>query len=304
MKRTVVVLNPHAAGSPEFRDDLEQLAGRHMASLLAPDHWQSALDEAIRYGARRVVVCGGDGTISRVVNALGDDLDGVEIGVVPLGTGNDLARSLGIADWSLETAFDAAVDRPAVLIDLVEVHESGPDSHRDFRFVNAATGGFGAEVTAALSAEAKQMFGAFAYWLAATSKLIDMRQFTLELTLDQEQLKTTAFGLTVANGRFVGGGFPVASQAFLDDGLLDLVVVPPMSSVELLAAGATYVLGMDSAAPGVLTRQVRQLSIRATPPMPFSFDGEPTITLDIALRVLPRVLRVVAGDDAAIRSPT
>ena len=114
-------------------------------------------------------------------------------------------------------------------------------------------------------------------------------------------MQLSCFGLTIANGRFVGGGFPISAGALLDDGYFDLVIIPQLSTVELISAGINYTLNRDPASASIMTLRAQRVAIRATPVLPFSFDGEPTQLLDARFEIAPRLLRVVAGERPAIK---
>jgi diacylglycerol kinase (ATP) len=188
----------------------------------------------------------------------------------------------------------AATGSP-VPIDLIAIHHD-----RDECFINAATAGFGAEVTAGLTAGDKRQWGAFAYWLAATSHLGNMHPYELDLVVDNESLRGSAYGLTIANGCYIGGGFPIASTALLDDGLLDIVIIPVASNMELLSGAVNYLMGYESSERAIIARRARQIVIRSAPPLWFSLDGEPIRLLEATVEVIPRKLPVVAGERPAL----
>ena len=295
MTSILVVLNPSAGTSNSRIEVVRDLARWHSAQVTSTAELPDRLHELLDGEPLRLIVCGGDGSISRAINAVGTRLSEVELGIVPFGTGNDLARSLDLATLDVESAFTRAAIHEPIGIDLVRFRTD----HESF-FLNAATAGFGAEVTAAVTYLDKQLWGAFAYWLTATTKLPDMHEFQVELVVDDELLQLQCLGLTIANGRFVGGGFPISPQATLDDGFFDLVVIPRLSTVELISAGINYTLNWDAASAGVITRRARSVAIRANPVLPFSFDGEPTQLMDATFEIAPRLLRVVAGERPAI----
>lgn len=296
----MVVLNPSSGTTAGQIEAVHEHAKHHAAQVLSPrslSELHNQLAATVDRGGRRLVVCGGDGTISRVANAASAWLGDVEIGIVPMGTGNDLARALDLTMLDIESAFERAATHAVVPIDIVRVQ-----TDREFFFVNAATAGFGAEITASLTSADKERWGAFAYWMTATTKLADMHPFDLQLLIDDVPLRLNAFGLTAANGKYTGGGFPVANGASLNDGWFDLVVVPTLSTIELLTAGLTFMIGWDSAMTSVISRRVRKLVIKSSPHMAFSFDGEPICMLDAILEVMPQRLLIVPGENAAIEA--
>lgn len=294
MNQAIVIHNQSAGSAAGLDEAIERLARRHgcqRKSLSDRTSLAAVVEAAVQTRCSRVIVAGGDGTIARVVNLLLPRFPHVELGIVPLGTGNDLARSLDLPIDDVELAFSIAATRPATAIDVVRV-EKGSTSY----FVNAATGGFGGETSEPVNSADKQLWGPFAYWFAALAKFVEMRVFQLRLTLDGETCEQPVFGIGVANGRYVGGGFPLAGQAMLDDGLLDVILVPELPTLELLAAGLNYVLGRSADTGGVIVKRARRIEVHSQPEMPFSLDGEATLGFDSLFEIVPAGLRVVGGD--------
>ncbi len=300
--RVAVVFNARAGTAGRIKDVLATLSGQFEYELWAT----TGSGDATRLGRRaveesidRIVVAGGDGTVGQVVNGLAPDFDACELAILPLGTGNDLARSLGLPADKLGQAAEWAFRRPAVRIDVIQVERDGDEHY----LVNAATGGFGGKVAADVQAADKQRWGAFAYWMTAISHLTRLSEHQVTLTLDDETVHLSTYGVAVANGRFVGGGFPIAPRALLDDGLLDVTVIPVLPTLELLAAGLSFSLNPAMAEGRVRGFQTRSVAIHAEPDIPFSLDGEPHRTIDARFQVLPRRLAVVAGPaPVALRS--
>lgn len=254
--------------------------------------------QAINEGCQRLIVAGGDGSVSRVVNALAPDFGEIELAILPTGTGNDLARSIGIFGESLEAAWRHAVEGKVAPIDVVRI-SNGSVSY----FVNAATGGFGGKVSTDVHADDKQLWGAIAYWMTAFYRLSELDPFNIQLEMNDETIVLDAFGLVVANGRYVGGGFPAAPLAYVNDGLMDVTTVPVLPSLELLAAGVDFALGRHQVTSSAKTFQTSKLRIHSEPDMPISVDGEPTRAIDATFEVLPRVLPMVYSPGAvAVRT--
>jgi YegS/Rv2252/BmrU family lipid kinase len=291
--RTCLIANPTAVEARGVAPLLARFSHAHGWKTICTRTADDARDQALsamRQGARRVIVAGGDGTVSRVVDGLADDFARAELGIVPLGTGNDLARSLGIPLDDPESALTLALEGEATRIDVVRYYD-GHASH----FINAVTAGLGGRVAADITPENKARWGAFAYWITAGTELTDLPEYDVRLDIDQDTVALRVLGLAIANGRFVGGGFPIARDASLNDGLLDVTVIPVLPTLELLAAGLQYVAGLDPGADRIRTFKARSLSVASTPPMLFSIDGEPRREIEAAFDVMPRALQVVAG---------
>jgi diacylglycerol kinase (ATP) len=300
MSNAIVIYNPSAGGLTDTSETIAQLATRYdcdLRLLNEASELATAVHEAAAKSARRIIIAGGDGTIGQAINALLPVFGDVEFGILPLGTANDLSRSLDIPANDLERAFEIAVSHATTLIDVVHVR-NGVSTH----FVNAATGGFGGEVTAAITDGNKAVWGPFSYWMSAMTKLVDLHAFDVHVELDGEATQIRVFGMGLANGRYVGGGFPIAPNAILDDGLMDIMLIPELPALELLGAGINFMLGWQASGSAVVTKRAKRVVLRSQPPMSFSMDGEPTTTVDAVFEVLPSALRIAAGENAALQA--
>ena len=292
--RTAVVFNAQAGTAGRIKDVLSRFSGRAEYDLWTTEAAGDAhrlASRAVESGVDRLVVAGGDGTIGQVVDGMAPHFDAFELAVLPLGTGNDLARSLGLGADQLETAAQHAFEGSTTKLDVIRFRHN---DHVGY-MINAATGGFGGKVAADVQAADKQRWGPFAYWLTAVSHLTRLEEFHITLTLDEQTIEESTYGLAVANGRFVGGGFPIAPSAALNDGLLDVTVIPVLPTLELLAAGLNFSLSTTMQKGRLQTFQARRAHVHAEPDMPFSIDGEPTRSMDAEFEVLPSAVAFVTG---------
>ena len=282
------------AGTGRRADVLRQIAAQTKCQLLlsdTPTDVPLLAKQAIGEGFDRIVVGGGDGTLSQVVNGVAPNFSAVELAVLPMGTGNDFARSIGVLADSLETAVATAVGNHVERCDLVKV-VNGTTSY----CLNAASGGFGGKIAGDVHREDKARWGAFAYWMTAVSKLVALDEYHLTLELDEEQVDMDLYGLAIANGRFIGGGFPISPSARIDDGLLDVTTIPVLPTMELMAAGLNFTLGRHQRDDRLTTFRSRRVHVRADPNVPFSIDGEPLAAVEASFEVIPKAIRVVVGD--------
>ena len=296
MTKSCLIFNSAAGSADRATEAIHRFSGRSGAKLFATEKPGDAArfaQQAVEQGFERLIVAGGDGTFSQVVAALAPDFGCCELGLVPLGTGNDLARSLAIGDdGDIAAALQRAQSGPASPIDLAQITNG-----ETIYMVNAASGGIAGKVAADVDNDSKYLLGPFAYWLTAVSELAELQEYQVELTLDDRRLELELYGLFISNGRFVGGGFEVSPRAQLDDGLLDLTAIPVMPALDVLAAGMNFALGYDQFDQRLETYQAARIHLKSNPDMHFSIDGEPKCRLEATFEVIPQALRVVAGGD-------
>jgi lipid kinase YegS len=249
--------------------------------------------EAARAGREIVVAAGGDGTASAVVAGVlkaGEQAD-TAIGIIPLGTANDFANGCHIPlDPRQALQLIASADARAIDVGLVN----------DRPFINVASAGIGAEVTAETPAGMKRVLGGAAYSLMGILKAFTMTPHEGRIvTPDGEYIGKMAL-MAIGNGRLAGGGFQVAPRALLDDGLLDLVVVPDVSFPET-GPLVSELIRLESEEPQrVLYRQFASFEIQANHEMAMNLDGEPIRASTFRVEVLPRRLKFLLPPDAPL----
>ena len=290
-RRALALLNSQASTSGtqvEWLQLFEESGGLVLTTSNATELSQ-AFVEAERQQRSRLIIVGGDGSISRVANELGCDTERFELALVPAGTGNDLARSLGIPIDDPAQAWNIALNGLARPIDMIAIGGT------ERRFVNVATAGFGGRQAAEAAREQKSYLGQLAYWLSAAMQLGDMPEYEVLFTIDGQAQTLRCVGFWIANGRYVGGGFPAAPHAIIDDGLLDIVAIPAMPALELLTAGVDFALLGPEQSEWIVNLRAAQMSVTTIPKIPLSIDGEPYKTDALECHVLPKALRVVVG---------
>ena len=304
---TLVILNPVSGGGraarrwPRLRDALYG-AGLDfdVHTTSAPGDATLATRRALRSGYERVVVAGGDGTVNEAVNGFfADDAPlnpSAVLGVVSCGTGGDFRRTLGLS---------RAVDEVARMLVAgstrrVDIGRVDFDSRQAARyFINVADCGLGGEVAALVNesgAKAPGIRGTAVFLSIALRAHARYRAGEVRLTVDGETLDTAALSVVVANGRYFGGGMRIAPQARLDDGMLDLVVIPEMSTARTLVSVPALYRGTHLGIPGVATRTARSVRIESLDATPLRFDieGEQIGASPATVTCLPRAIRVCA----------
>ena len=296
--KTAVIMNGLVA-STQRAVPVREAAARFGARLEITNQQDDAAQQArklVELGVTRIVIAGGDGTIHEVVQGLAPDFPPIELGVIPLGTGNDLARSLGLNLYDLSTAAEHAFTCDTVPIDVVAVENS-----QILYFVNAASGGFGGSVTVDVTSAAKQTWGAFAYWFTALGKFSQLPEYQVAVTAEDSHFQGSVVGIGLSKGRFVGGGFPLAADSYLNDGRLTITVVPTASALELMGVAVDLALGRPWDAGKIQVFRSATVQMNSSPSMPFSLDGEPERSSLHTFRVLPYKLRVGFGMSAALK---
>lgn len=297
MKRTCIIFNKAAGQASDLHRRLSRVVTQRGSELCAKREDESIEQQARRAideGFKRIVVAGGDGTLNRVVNGVARCLERVELGVIPLGTGNDFARSLEIPVDNLDAAIDIAFGEATQAVDLLRVTDG-----KAFYAVNAASGGMAGKVASDVLDSDKARWGAFAYWMTAFSELVDMQASDLHLDIGDQSYDLRVYGVVIANGRFVGGGFPIAPAATPNDGKLTIVIIPILPTLELLSAGVNYALGRNPASGPIKVFETQRVHLTSNPEMLFSVDGEPTREIEATFEVIPKALRMAVGPSLA-----
>lgn len=292
--RIHVLLNPAARDGDAVPRVRAALAAVPEAELVVVEPYRLAeAARAARAAGAVVVAAGGDGTIHAVVNALADDLSGVRLAVLPLGTGNDLARTLRIPS-DLDAAVAALRDGVPQSIDLLEL---ACDTAPPRLCVNVAAGGFAGEVDSRLTPEIKERWGPLAYVRTGLSVLPERSEHRVWLRLEEGlRVQDRALNLAFANAAYVAGGIPVAPGAALDDGLVDVVLFEAMTLPQIARLTPQVLRGRHLDPDSLHVKHFRSaaLRLRVSPPMPFNADGELLGRVSrMSVRVLPRAVEVM-----------
>jgi diacylglycerol kinase (ATP) len=243
-------------------------------------HARELAKAAVASGARLVLAWGGDGTINEVASALA--FTDVALGIIPAGSGNGLARELGVHPRPERAIADAIHATPKPM-DLGEI---------DGRlFANIAGIGFDAHVASRFSTAQRRGFVGYATISAhALATYVPARY---RITSDGVQREACAVLVTIANSAQFGNGARIAPGALLDDGLLDLVVVEERSRVATVCQLPRLFNGTVARMRGCTMQRIREVTIEADQPMTFHVDGEPVQGgTTLRARVHPGALQV------------
>ncbi|MEO8932511.1 MAG: diacylglycerol kinase [Lacisediminihabitans sp.] len=296
----VVAINPSAsfgksrAVGPATVQTL-RAAGHEVTALTEPDFEE--LREAARKALRRkpdaLVVVGGDGMVSLGVNLLAGTK--IPLGIVPSGTGNDMARGLGIPVGNTEAAIELLLQ---LLQNAPRVIDAGRVTGSDGGitwFASVLSAGFDAVVNERANLM-RWPRGRSRYNLALLRELAVLKPISYRLTLDGVVSETRAMLVAVGNNVSLGGGMRVVPEAKLDDGLLDVLVVQPLSRTAFLRIFPRVFKGTHVSDPRVSITRVRSIRIEADAVVAYA-DGERVGPLPVDAEVVPGALRVLAPAD-------
>ncbi len=230
-----------------------------------------------------LILGGGDGTMNRAAPAL--IANRIPFGILPLGTANDLARSLGIA-------FDPVAAARVIVEGHVRAIDLGTANGHPF--FNVASIGFSAELAAELTGEAKRRWGVLGYALAGAKLLSRVRPFIAFLEYDDTIEKVRTIQIAVGNGRYYGGGLTVDLEAELDDGVFHVYSLEVRHWSRLLALVPALKRGTLLAKEDVRVFKARSLVVRTRRTRSVNTDGELTTATPVRFRVLRKAVRVYA----------
>jgi diacylglycerol kinase (ATP) len=238
--------------------------------------------------ARTIIVAGGDGTLNEVVNGLGTRAKNIRLGVVPLGTGNDFARTLGLPP-SIQDNIEIVRSGKTKRIDLVRVK-----SKRTRYFVNVSAGGFSGLVGEKITPQIKRTWGPLAYIRGAAAALPNLHAYKTDIVLDDdERLSVELYNVVVANGRYVAGGLPIAPTANPMDGKFEVVLIPKLGAPEMALLAAQIVLGKHLSSNATIFRQAQKIAVRSRPGMCFNVDGEFVGNVPAVFQIMPGALNFI-----------
>ncbi|MEF9977044.1 MAG: lipid kinase YegS [Stenotrophomonas sp.] len=300
-----LILNGKSAGDDAVRDAVASLreAGVRLDVRVTWEHGDAerCVAEAIADGVDTVIAGGGDGTLSEVAAALAhrdETADALpSLGLLPLGTANDFASAAGIPTES-EAALQLVRDSLAAPIDLLKLDANG-ETHWA---ANLASGGFGTEVTTETHEGLKKLLGGLAYVLTGLSKLGRIEPLQATLRGPGFDWSGEFIALGIGNGRQAGGGQTLCPDALVDDGLLDVSIVPPLEGELLATFGTAVAEGKEAALDRVAVRRALSwVEIEATQPLTLNLDGEPVEAMTFRIECMPKRLRMHLPADCPLR---
>lgn len=267
--------------------------GLHLIKV-APDGRDKVAQaiEAHRDHVDRVIVAGGDGTINRVIDTLYKNR--LALAILPLGTANDLARTLGISE-DLSEACTTIIENHRGRVDLGVVN--------DCYFLNVANIGLGTRITRELTPEVKKQWGVLSYLKALFTAFAGTHKFRATLTIDDHTYRMRSIQIAVGNGRYYGGGNVIDENARIDDGLLSLYCLKPLTFRELLFLAPLLRNGTHNQEKRIFNKSGKNIEIDTSHSMQVHADGEHLTQTPATFTVIKNGLEVVVPKHPGIKQP-
>lgn len=284
--QVLLIVNEQSRQGGERGSEVERLLVDHGADVRrvrCPSREDIA--DAIRRHAdvaELVVIGGGDGTINAAAPALVETK--LPLGILPLGTANDLARTLGIPN-DLAGAADIIAKGERRAIDVGDVN--------GILFFNVASIGLSVDIARALSTDVKRRFGTLGYAIATIRALMQTRPFKAELSLGDIRRQSRSMQLAVGNGRYYGGGLMIAENADIDDGYLDFYSLETDKIWKLALIYPAFRRGRHGVWNEVRTASCSDITIATRRPRSVNTDGEITTTTPARFRLLDKAITVI-----------
>ncbi|NCQ72128.1 MAG: lipid kinase [Microcystis aeruginosa W13-15] len=284
-KRALLLINRHSRkGKENFAQTVELLNHWDFEIISVPLKKVEDIPflmEKYRSNIDLVIVGGGDGTLNAMVDVLVETQ--LPLGIIPLGTANDLARTLGIPN-SIAEACRIIAEGNLKYIDLGWVNNK--------YFFNVASLGLSVKITQKLNKGLKRRLGILAYAWTALQLLSKTRPFTAMIGIDGQNIKVKTLQIAIGNGRYYGGGMPIAHDAQIDDQRLDLYSLEIEHWWQIFPLLWTLPRGQQGLLSWVRTLNGKEIQIQTRKPHSINTDGEITSTTPAMFRVIPAAIGV------------
>jgi diacylglycerol kinase (ATP) len=285
--RALLIVNPHSRRGEEHSLEVRRRLGGLGLELVAEEAGleqdPAELIRRHRGEINRVVVAGGDGTLNAAVQGLVGT--GLPLAIVPLGTANNLARTLEIP-LTIPEACEVAVRGTRRRIDLGRVN--------DRYFFTTASIGLSVQITEALTSKTKRRWGPLAYGVAAIRALTRSRPFHADISWPGGSRHSRTVQIVVGNGRYYGSTLPVAADATIDDARLDLYSLEVRHWIEVVALAPSLKRGRHGRKKSVEALRATEFQVRTAVPREINVDGEICASTPGRFHVLAGALEVFA----------
>lgn len=285
MRRALLLVNPSSRHGRQAKSEAAALLAANFSLIQPSEENPANFPEIIRRFADNVdltILGGGDGTIRSCLRSVRETNS--VLGVLPLGTANNLARNLGIPT-SLEEACTVLHHGAIGTIDLATVN--------DRLFLNVAGMGLSTQINLKIAAGLKRKWGVAGYVIAALKRLRDATQFTAEIECDGQTQRVRTLQVTICNGRHFGAGLTIHPEAQIDDERLDLCAFHVSHWWQPFIMAAALRSGRHLDLRGVQLLQGKSITIRTHRKMWIDTDGEVITHTPAVFGVLPNALKVI-----------
>jgi len=279
-----------------LRPIVQEYGGADWAGTVYPGHASELAYQAGMDGYEKVVAMGGDGTVHEVINGLMQvpEEHRPVLGVVPVGSGNDFAYSMGLSSQAEAALRQVFTGEPCP----VDIGQLDDMNGRIEYFSNTVGLGFDSIVTIR-SRKVPIVHGFAIYFIAVLQTiLLNFNPYNLKITADGESWEETDLMLVVCNGRREGGGFQIDPAALPNDGILNYVAVTGISRPKMLYTLPFFLKGTHQKLKHVRMKRVRQIEIKSEQPLVIHTDGEIFSSLNsqtshVTIKVIPSSLKVI-----------
>ena len=289
MRRARLIVNPKSGADraptflPQLNERLRSIVGElDITMTVDAEDAERAAVRAVKDGYDALYVAGGDGTLNAALRGVIREGSRIPIGVVPFGTGNDFAKALGLGEQP-EPAIEALLEARVVDVDIGMLN--------DRPFANTSAGGFIADVSATLTEGLKDATGKLAYLIGGARALFGTEPFSAHLTVrdgaggQPSPASMDVQMFAVCNSGYIGGGYVLAPDAIIDDGLVDVLVVPRMSMLEFVGVLQRLAAGSDVGNQGIQRFKASSFDLEFSRRVRVNTDGELFETERCAYRV-------------------
>ncbi|MFK4130851.1 MULTISPECIES: lipid kinase YegS [Pseudomonas] len=291
-EKTLLILNGNQATNDDVRAAVEarRATGKTVDVRVTWENGDAArfVEEAVAAGYTHLVAGGGDGTLKLVAEALARTRSDASLALMPLGTANDFARAAGIPADPAEAL--ALLDTPAQPIDLIEADGE--------MFLNMATGGFGSQVTANTSSELKRVLGGTAYLLTGLTRFAEVRSAYGRFEGPDFEWEGEFLAMGIGNGRQAGGGHVLCPNAVVNDGMLDLTILP--TPQDLMGTLGSWFSGGFASEDLFIRTRLPWVEVSASEGVDMNLDGEPMHSKKVRFVVRSAALNVHLPTDSIL----
>jgi diacylglycerol kinase (ATP) len=256
-----------------------------------PEHLRDLARHAAEEGAELIVAVGGDGTVNEVASGIAE-IGGVELAVIPRGTGVDFVRTYGIPA-KLDGAVEVALRGATREIDGGRVgFRAWSGDAAEGWFFNAAGVGMSGAIARRTNESSKALGGKISYLWSTLAVFARWQNTEVRVSVDHEVRTGLTNEVVVANGRYLGGGMMLCPEASPDDGLFDVLVIGDVTKRDLVQTMPKIYRGTHLPHPKAELLRGRTVAVDSDVPLPVQLDGEQPGTTPVRFELVPRALRL------------